>query len=1016
VVLLAEDAKLQALLRNFGIETQTTEEVAPINIRSPDVLVNVYSMLGKSDTLGLNGRPERPIGMLKRDLLREGEGEGVCMCADYQHEQLSAGSLGTSKLYRIDSQLYAFTPWFMQASNFYLTCDNDFLARMLENELRFVSTNWRSTGRPTMCVLLTHRMFAVSRGTTETLSLVTSLKSGSCNGVPVRLGALAPLVGTSCVENLRFVNEASRTQLQHIREILSESSNDVASSIDGTESSGALGEAQQQQQQQRGHKAAADDDDVRNVLGAIAELLHNSVVPPTPLPVSDSNWRWERLLRISSNDELVFEFDCDASCAFLEEPRSLKVQANFVEALIQVCRATVEQYGLEAPQSAAAIRKALASSIDPARDDDLCCLAVASDNGVDQERLAQLRRASRPIPSDELKQRALAATRKLADILYVRACRVKNWAIVRQTASLACKSADSVTSALVELLVHQKQLTIGGESGVEHLFSTPLTPAELHERIYRYGGKSDSRNAVLLQELLLNLASLIKAAPSLFDGIVRIRMHFLIQALEIELSRLLRSLNQCSTTNIGAGGDGGVGAGDAGCSSSTLERLYECSPANLKSLLFRVLSAHPRAHGQQPDEHLLAIMESHSASLVSALGATSNIVLRVQSAGYHDGNFARIQVDDVVAAPNLRGINCVTVNHVTGKVEDARCFDTHISDKHANDFAAFVEYLPVDTYVLLSVKDEAAKSLNENAMRAAESLGSAKVRELAFRDSWCMIGKKGSVPGSVPESLMTSRSGATPVLRQKIHARGASHRRASRDAAAAVAAAAAAAAASPSLVDNDEAEDKDSDDGDMLEADGDDAANEPDDVASTTATASSVASSSSVHAPGAWFRRRQLDGALNRVPELFYTHVWQILDWSATGLSVYGRKLARVPTVQEKTPEEWNFAIAVECLLDAVPAPEDRTVAAICLAMIWVHVSNHRQMAGADARENEHRDFIDIEQLINSAICEYWLATSQSSIEQFVAAADEAKQSFYDQPSATVEHYLSAAIAKAFAQ
>ena len=91
-MLLSEDSRLQAILRTFGIETQTPEEVAPVRVRSPEILRKIYALLGKDEKLALSGRPDRPIG-----------------------------SLGTCKLYRIDSDLYAFTPSFMQATGFYLT-------------------------------------------------------------------------------------------------------------------------------------------------------------------------------------------------------------------------------------------------------------------------------------------------------------------------------------------------------------------------------------------------------------------------------------------------------------------------------------------------------------------------------------------------------------------------------------------------------------------------------------------------------------------------------------------------------------------------------------------------------------------------------------------------------------------------------------------------------------------------------------------------------------------------------
>ena len=770
----------------------------------------------------------------------------------------------------------------------WLLVDNDILARMVENELRFVSSNWRLVGRPTMCMMLTHTMFSVTRATTETLSLITSLKSGECNGVPVRLGALSPLVGTSCIENLQFVYSSSKAELANVRRILNEMPSLPSEATVAAAAALPLGSAGLRADKRRLRMSVYDD--VMPMLAEIEELLELAV---PPLGVCGVDWRWSSILKVV---DMEFKFDCDAACELLKEPGGLKEQANLVEALAKICRLTIEQYGAMSQTAATFMEhtppsRAASSALPSGSHSGGVAAAAkggssgegASEGGacieMDRARREYMRLSSRPKPSERVKQRAVAAITSLAEMLYTRACHVKNWyvrssvmlysaieyfrvltctsthhrSVVRMAASLAHKSADSLTSALVELLIHQKQVTIGGESGEEHLFSTPLTPAELNERIYRYGGRNDSRAVPLVMELLLNLESLIKADPKLFDGIMRIRMHFLMQALATELARLRRQ-------------------------ACDMEQLYECSPAQIKALLHRVLAAHPRRNGNGSGSHSNNELSgstneqrpalSYASALLASIGATSEVVAIVQSAGFHDGNFARIEVGDVVVAPNQRGLNCVIVDPDTGKVVDVRCFDTDISEDEANEFASFIEHLPNGSYALLSVRDDAAKHMNEAAIRAAESLGSCKVRELSFRDSWCLIGKKGNAPGTSPENLTPSRMGASAALRQRLVLRS-------------------------TLLD------------DVLTE------NTDDERAARASSAPSVAGESNVPASGAWFRRRQLDGALNRVPQDFYIYVWHILEWSAMGLAVCGKNLARSPTVEEKTPEEWNFAIEV---------------------------------------------------------------------------------------------------------
>jgi phosphorylase kinase alpha/beta subunit len=79
-----------------------------------------------------------------------------------------------------------------------------------------------------------------------------------------------------------------------------------------------------------------------------------------------------------------------------------------------------------------------------------------------------------------------------------------------------------------------------------------------------------------------------------------------------------------------------------------------------------------------------------------------------------------------------------------------------------------------------------------------------------------------------------------------------------------------------------------------------------------------------------WLRLRQIDGAKGTVPPDFYSSVWQLLN-HCKGL-VVGDKLERRNRLEseallsEMTPEETNFALQVEHLLNKIQAPEYRQV------------------------------------------------------------------------------------------
>ena len=75
---------------------------------------------------------------------------------------------------------------------------------------------------------------------------------------------------------------------------------------------------------------------------------------------------------------------------------------------------------------------------------------------------------------------------------------------------------------------------------------------------------------------------------------------------------------------------------------------------------------------------------------------------------------------------------------------------------------------------------------------------------------------------------------------------------------------------------------------------------------------------------GTWFRRRQLDGALNRVPADFYAQVWKVLD-RCHGIEFGGRVIPSTVT-REMTPYELKFALLVENTLNCLPEESDSRI------------------------------------------------------------------------------------------
>lgn len=134
-------------------------------------------------------------------------------------------------------------------------------------------------------------------------------------------------------------------------------------------------------------------------------------------------------------------------------------------------------------------------------------------------------------------------------------------------------------------------------------------------------------------------------------------------------------------------------------------------------------------------------------------------VIFVDSAGCQSFGGVQLNVNGHgIGLPERRGIRIAAFKEHCSAV-DITCYDTHQdSHKPSKDLAEKINSLPEGSIVVASVFDEASKHLYENAKKALESIGSAQIRNVGYRDAWAIIGRKGASPGSVPESHVRSVS------------------------------------------------------------------------------------------------------------------------------------------------------------------------------------------------------------------------------------------------------------------
>lgn len=377
-----------------------------------------------------------------------------------------------------------------------------------------------------------------------------------------------------------------------------------------------------------------------------------------------------------------------------------------------------------------------------------------------------------------------------------------------------------------------------------------------------------------------------------------------------------------------------------------IEYLMEMSPFEMKSLMRQVLTS---GETQAPTPAGLNPIDDYYSPLGSTpdlgFNLASEVVISAQSAGYNAGNFAKFSLlRDGIMQPFLfifgRGLNVILIDPIEGSIIELYHYDTNISKSESEEFARRIEYLEDGIIVVLVSKDDFCENISESAKRACESIGSKLIRKCQYRDSWCCIGIKGSDQSPVTliaESHNWALVGPSEIVVHKINL-----------------------AAVRSRFPINSSIDK-------------------------------LYETSMLPSGGRWIRRRKNDGALNRIPKNFYPKIWRILE-KTKGIRVGSYEILS-DVINESTPEETNFALQVENILDNFSDPAERQLAVESLVVI----------SNEDLKLNIQSKIIDLTLLIRTAVSSLWVLWVKKNKEKiedlnfsFVHNIDLAYRVFFD--------------------
>ncbi|KAJ3112618.1 hypothetical protein HDU96_004369 [Phlyctochytrium bullatum] len=421
----------------------------------------------------------------------------------------------------------------------------------------------------------------------------------------------------------------------------------------------------------------------------------------------------------------------------------------------------------------------------------------------------------------------------LLEEVYAKARELKLWSIVRQAAGLLKKTPVTVGYGDNEVCISEPK---SPEDLAAVLFGHCVSDVPMREEISRLRGCEEEEAIELLMEL----------SPS--------EMKSLLQAI-------LSPPNENSAAQA-------IGIGLSTLSKLRGIQIFGCGPS------------------------VNATETARKGDIIAAQGLPSTLTLSLQSAGFSAGNYAKVELirdgkPVELSASYGRGLNVFLIDSLDGSIVETASFDTHVSADESAEFVKFIEWTEPGMIVAIVLKDDGGEHLTEAARETCESLGSTRIREVGYRDSWCLISEKGD-RGSVIEAYSPAAHGPTQMITRTI---------------------------------------------DLVSRRSKVLASLPSHSSSARLFSGTSPALSLLPSGGHWLRKRRNDGALNRVPQEFYPKVWHILS-KCKGILVGNEYLPRDPTCSEKTPEEFNFAIQIESLLDSIRDPAERQLAIECLVVI----------------------------------------------------------------------------------
>ncbi|GCC38048.1 hypothetical protein chiPu_0016559 [Chiloscyllium punctatum] len=510
VSILAETEKIKNILAKHNFVVDGVSDVLPIRVQPGRILSHLYAKLGCNKKLNLSGRPYRHIGVL-----------------------------GTSKLYVIRNQTFAFTPQFIDQHQFYLALDCRMIVEMLRTDLAYLFSCWKMTGRPTVTFPITQSMLS-DEGTdidSNILSTLRKLQDGYFGGARIKTGRLSEFLVTSCYTHLSFLDPGPDGLL--LDDCFSE---DSASPNNEMEDAVSVNDTCYRN----------DGDSEDELVKYINHLLQSTTPMSKRLPPTSISPGMHHVFEAAHTTRDIISMVAKTKGLELPNvslylPIKVPIPQQKTSNLLEVPKLqpgkikSDHQVDLSLPKDARG-EVDIASLVEQLKE----CLTLQ-----DQADILYILYVIKGLDWDtNVGGQNCATVRSLMTELYSKAGQNWDWGLIRYISGMLRKR--------IEILAEDCDIFL--------LFSRPLPPNELAQLIYEASGQ-DISLAVLTQEIMVYLAMYVRTEPGLFAEMLRLRVGLIIQVMATELAYSL----SCS-------------------GEEASETLMNLSPSDMKKLLHHILS------------------------------------------------------------------------------------------------------------------------------------------------------------------------------------------------------------------------------------------------------------------------------------------------------------------------------------------------------------------------------------------------------------------------------------------